>query len=110
MKAETKEQRFKRIAEKRVQRVLDALRSLSQTSNKRMYQWSDQQMKKIWDAIAENEFETIRGPIRFKGTENVITSAKILQFQKGELEVVYPAESVTAKPLYPKPQWPQKSK
>lgn len=51
MKGETKEQRFKRIAEKRVQRVLDSLRSLSQTSNKRMYQWNDQQMKKIWDAI-----------------------------------------------------------
>ena len=53
MKGETKEQRFKRIAEKRVQRVLDSLRSLSQTSNKRMYQWSDQQMKKIWAAIDE---------------------------------------------------------
>jgi branched-chain amino acid transport system substrate-binding protein len=66
--------------------------------------------KKIRDAIAQNEFKTIRGPIRFKGTENVITSAKILQFQKGNLEVVYPSESVTAKPLYPKPPWPKKSK
>lgn len=53
MKGETKEQRFKRIAEKRVQRVLDSLRSLSQTSNKRMYQWNDQQMKKIWAVIDE---------------------------------------------------------
>jgi hypothetical protein len=51
MKGETKEQRFKRIAEKRVQRVLDSLRSLSQTSNKRMYKWSDEQMAKIWAAI-----------------------------------------------------------
>jgi hypothetical protein len=51
MKSETKEQRFKRVVEKRVQRVLDGLRSLSQCSNKRMYQWNDQQLKKIWTAL-----------------------------------------------------------
>ena len=51
MKGETKEERFKRIAEKRVQRVLDSLRSLSQCSNKRMYNWNEEQLKKIWDAI-----------------------------------------------------------
>ena len=51
MKAETKEQRFKRIVEKRVQRVLDSLRSLSQCSNKRMYKWNDDQLEKIWTAI-----------------------------------------------------------
>lgn len=51
MKGETKEERFKRIAEKRVQRVLDSLRSLAQCSNKRMYQWNDEQLMKIWTAI-----------------------------------------------------------
>jgi hypothetical protein len=51
MKGETKEQRFKRVVEKRVQRVLDGLRSLSQCSNKRMYQWNDQQLRKIWNAL-----------------------------------------------------------
>lgn len=51
MKGETKEGRFVRLAEKRVQRVLDSIRSLSQLSNKRMYQWNDQQLVKIWDAI-----------------------------------------------------------
>lgn len=51
MKGETKEERFKRIAEKRVQRVLDSLRSLSQCSNKRMYNWNKEQLKKIWNAI-----------------------------------------------------------
>ena len=51
MKGETKEQRFKRVVEKRVQRVLDGLRSLSQCSNKRMYQWNDQQLRKIWTAL-----------------------------------------------------------
>ena len=51
MKGETKEDRFKRIAERRVQRVIDSLRSLSQCSNKRMYKWNDQQLKKIWGGI-----------------------------------------------------------
>ncbi|MFC1551060.1 hypothetical protein ACFL6P_00710 [Candidatus Latescibacterota bacterium] len=54
MRGQTKQQRFKRIAEKRVQRVLDSLRSLSQCSNKRMYEWEDDQLQKIWSAI-ENE-------------------------------------------------------
>ncbi len=51
MKGETKESRFKRVVQKRVQNVLDSLRRLSQCSNKRMYKWSDEQLKKIWSAI-----------------------------------------------------------
>jgi hypothetical protein len=51
MKGETKEQRFKRVAERRVRRVLDSFRSLSQCSNKRMYQWEEKQLRKMWDAI-----------------------------------------------------------
>ncbi|MCK5077887.1 MAG: hypothetical protein KAR38_16005 [Calditrichia bacterium] len=59
MKNENKEQRFKRVGEKRVQRVLDSIRSLSQCSNKRMYQWNDQQLKKIWSAI-DKELEACK--------------------------------------------------
>ena len=51
MKGETKEQRFRRIAEKRVQRVLDSIRSFKQCSNKRMYGWNENQLQKIWSAI-----------------------------------------------------------
>ena len=51
MRGETKEKRFERIIERRVQRVLDSLRSLSQCSNKRMYKWNDEQLGKIWTAI-----------------------------------------------------------
>jgi hypothetical protein len=51
MKGETKEQRFKRVAERRARRVLDSFRSLSQCSNKRMYQWDEKQLRKMWDAI-----------------------------------------------------------
>ena len=51
MKGETKEERFKRVVQKRVQNVLDSLRRLSQCSNKRMYVWNDEQLTKIWAAI-----------------------------------------------------------
>ena len=51
MRGEKKEERFKRVVEKRVQRVLDSLRSLSACSNKRMYRWDDEKLRKIWAAI-----------------------------------------------------------
>ena len=59
MKGETKEERFKRVAEKRIQRVLDSMRSLTQCSNKRMYKWNDEQLRKIWDAI-DRELKTCK--------------------------------------------------
>ena len=51
MKGETKDQRFERVVQKRVQNVLDSLRRLSQCSNKRMYEWNEEQLKKIWSAV-----------------------------------------------------------
>ena len=51
MKGENKKHRFIRVVEKRVQNVLDSIRRLSQCSNRRMYEWDDEQLKKIWDAI-----------------------------------------------------------
>lgn len=51
MKGESKDERFKRVVQKRVQNVLDSLRRLSQCSNKRMYNWDKEQLKKIWAAV-----------------------------------------------------------
>jgi hypothetical protein len=51
MQKETKQQRFKRVAEKRVQNILNGIGSLSQCANRRIYAWDDTQLKKIWDAI-----------------------------------------------------------
>ena len=66
MKGENKKQRFIRVVEKRVQNVLDGIRRLSQCSNRRMYEWDDEQLKKIWAAIdteiqkCKESFETNR--------------------------------------------------
>ena len=66
MKGETKEERFKRVVQKRVQNVLDSLRRLSQCSNRRMYKWNDEQLKKIWIAI-DKEVKTCKSS--FENTE-----------------------------------------
>lgn len=62
--------------------------------------------KKLRDYIASHEFQTINGPMEFSGTENTRTPSMILQWQKGELEIIWPESTATAKPLYPKPAWP----
>jgi len=61
VKGESKEDRFKRVAQKRVQNVLDSLRRLSQCSNKRMYTWTDSDLKKIWDALEKELKECKKG-------------------------------------------------
>ena len=51
MKNESKDERFKRVAEKRVQNIIKGIRGLSQLSNKKVYQWNIDQLEKIWIAI-----------------------------------------------------------
>ncbi len=62
--------------------------------------------KKIRDVIASEEFKTVTGPVKFTGPENLKTPSMWLQWQKGELEVVWPPDMATAKLLFPKPNWP----
>jgi len=59
MKKETKEQRFKRVAEKRVQNVINSLRSLSQLANNKVYKWNNDQLEKVWKAI-EKEIDNCK--------------------------------------------------
>jgi hypothetical protein len=66
MKGETKEGRFKRVVQKRVQNTLDSLRRLSQCANKRMYRWDENQLDKIWTTI-DKELESCK--ISFKNAD-----------------------------------------
>ncbi len=61
--------------------------------------------KALRDYIANNEFETIIGKIRFKNGENVSTPGVVSQWQAGEFEVVWPPDRSTSPALYPKPAW-----
>src|SRR5262245_33963146 len=61
--------------------------------------------KAIRDYVANNEFDTIIGKIRFKNGENVTTPGVVSQWQGGEFEVVWPPDRSTSPALYPKPAW-----
>ena len=63
---------FRRIAEKRTGRVLDSLRLLRQCSNRRSYEYNDEQVTKIFREIrsalrhAEQSFKSNNKNMRFK--------------------------------------------
>ena len=59
---------------------------------------------KIREAISTQTFDTINGPVKFKGVENITTPTMFLQFQKGEAQIVWPASEATAS-FEPKTGW-----
>ncbi len=61
--------------------------------------------KAVRDYIANNEFDTIIGKMRFRNGENVSTPGVVSQWQGGEFEVVWPPDRSTSAALYPKPAW-----
>jgi hypothetical protein len=64
---ETKAQKFERIAERRVNETLRALRLLGNLADKRNYEYSDQQVALIFTAL-DQEYRAIRS--RFKAEVN----------------------------------------
>jgi hypothetical protein len=69
MEKETKKERFKRVAEKRVQNIINGIRSLAQLSNKKVYEWETTQLDKIWK-VMERETENCKNS--FKDPESMI--------------------------------------
>lgn len=61
--------------------------------------------KAMRDYIAGGEHQTIIGPIRFEGSENIATPGSVGQWQNGEFEVVWPRSIATAPLAMPKPAW-----
>jgi branched-chain amino acid transport system substrate-binding protein len=59
---------------------------------------------KIREAISTETFDTIDGPVKFKGVENVLTPTMYLQMQKGEAQIVWPPSQTTAQ-FEPKSGW-----
>jgi len=68
----SKEEAFKKIAERRTIRVLDSLRLLGQCSNRRSYEYTDAQVQKILREIkqavrdVEQRFKSSRTTSKFK--------------------------------------------
>jgi hypothetical protein len=57
---ETKRERFVRLANKRINEVLEKLRILGGCANRRMYEYTEQDIKKMFKAI-EDEIKRVRG-------------------------------------------------
>lgn len=66
MPKESKESKFRRLAEKRVNVVIDGIRILSNLSNSNLYDYTDVQVKQIFDAV-----------------DNAVKKAKLSFSQKG---------------------------
>ena len=54
-----KEERFKRIASRRVQEILDKLRLLGNCANRGNYYYTDEQVRKIFSAV-EDEWKKVK--------------------------------------------------
>lgn len=54
--AEEKRERFKRVAENRTNRIIESIRLLGNCSNRSNYEYTEEDMKKIFSAI-ENELK-----------------------------------------------------
>ena len=67
-KKETKNERFIRVAQIRTQRVLDDLQSLSKCAASASYEYTEEQLQQIYEAIEEglqNVKDTFAGLHRF---------------------------------------------
>ena len=51
--------------------------------------------EKLRKSIATSTFQTINGPVRFEGVQNVLLPTGFLQIQKGQLHIVWPKSMAT---------------
>jgi branched-chain amino acid transport system substrate-binding protein len=65
--------------------------------------------KDVRDALAKTDMKTAFGPVKFvsygKKTQQNKLDTYLVQWQKGELEAVWPKSAATKKYIYPTPPW-----
>lgn len=66
--SEEKKARFKRLAASRTEAVLDKLRILSNCANPQLYEYTEAEVKKIFDAI-EDQLNLVKSRFRRKRRE-----------------------------------------
>lgn len=67
---ETRNDRFVRIAEARTNKIIDMIRLLGNCSNKASYDYSKEDVRKIFTAI-ENELKTAKAKFDSSGDDSV---------------------------------------
>jgi branched-chain amino acid transport system substrate-binding protein len=60
--------------------------------------------EKIRQTISTETFDTINGKVKFDGVQNAITPTAFVQYQKGKLQIVWPA-SIATGTYEPKKGW-----
>lgn len=65
---EEKQERFKRVAGKRTNKIIDQIRLLGNCSNRSNYDYSDEDVKKIFGAI-ETELKNVKSMYRPASTQ-----------------------------------------
>jgi len=64
--------------------------------------------EELRDVIDTEVFKTINGEVYWGGgVDNQRGPSGISQWQNGEVELIWPAERMTAEPMIPKPAWPK---
>jgi branched-chain amino acid transport system substrate-binding protein len=64
--------------------------------------------KKVRDALAGLDVETLYGRVKFEATGQIAMGQVLIQIQNGELVPVYAAGKFIGKALYPMPKWGQR--
>lgn len=67
--SESKHDKFIRIAEARVNKIIDMIRLLSNCSNKATYQYNDEDIKKIFSTL-EQELKSCKSKFQDAGEKN----------------------------------------
>ena len=63
--------------------------------------------KVLAELHAGDTYQTVQGAVKFDSTgQNTAGIVYVFQWQKGQVQVVYPAAQAVAPPEYPKPNWP----
>lgn len=65
---------------------------------------------KIRELMATKAYDTAMGPMKFEKGMNTTHPGEVGQWQNGVFEVIDSGKKRTAKPVYPKPEWPKKEK
>ncbi len=64
--------------------------------------------KKVRDAIAGLDAETLYGRVKFEPTGQIAMGQVLVQIQDGKVVPVYAAGKMVGKPVYPTPRWGQR--
>jgi branched-chain amino acid transport system substrate-binding protein len=64
--------------------------------------------KKVRDALALLDVETLYGRLKFEPTGQIALSQVLVQIQDGKLVPIYASGKTVGKPVYPAPKWGQR--